>query len=230
MQSVYMYFDDSGVLHRNAKNEVFIYAGYCFVGRDRYENARRRYRTVLRDIKKGLGMTGEVKASKLKNKYKARLIRTQINERSCAVTVNISRMRSSILDDKMSIHRFKDYALKRGIKAEIQDLIDSGEVDPKEDMELYIYLDEQATASNGVYNLKSSVYEELQNGIHNFDYGTFYPPLIEGNLKVFMSYCNSETNYLIQSCDILANRIWSSYMAAKPELRELRNHVWMHLP
>lgn len=34
MQEIFMFFDDSGVLHRNAPNKFFVYAGYSFIGCD----------------------------------------------------------------------------------------------------------------------------------------------------------------------------------------------------
>ena len=52
MQEVYMFFDDSGVLHRNAPNRYFVYAGYAFVGRGNRDRARNRYKKATRRVRK----------------------------------------------------------------------------------------------------------------------------------------------------------------------------------
>ncbi|BDR55499.1 DUF3800 domain-containing protein [Xylocopilactobacillus apis] len=150
-------------------------------------------------------------------------------ENSLSATVNIRKVYSNILGDKNSIHRYKDYVLKRLIKKQIQKYILDGSLTETDDLYITICLDEQATATNGIYNLKDSIYEELVEGIHNFDYGTFHNPVMHSKVKVDVQFCDSSQNYLIQSADILANRVWNSYMRNKPELREFTNHVSLHL-
>lgn len=86
------------------------------------------------------------------------------------------------------------------------------------------------TATNGYYDLRESIAEELQHGIANFDYGIVHPPLFNAEVKVKIEYCDSSHNYMIQASDILANRIWTSYFKEKPELREIDNHVTLTFP
>lgn len=230
MQKIFIYVDDSGVLHSNAKNKYFVYAGYSFIGSDIKDAAKRRYIGMLKTIKKAIGVQGEVKASRLIPKYKAKLYRTMSRENSFAVSVKIHNLKDSILNNKNSIHRYKDYALKRVIKEQIKSYIGEGKINPDEPVKIILELDEQATATNGVYNLKESIYEELVVGIHNFDYGIFYGPILE-QLEIDVHFCDSSCDYLIQACDILANRIWTSYIDTnKKHLRKLRNHIWLHLP
>ncbi len=91
-------------------------------------------------------------------------------------------------------------------------------------------MDEQATATDGFYSLKDSIFEELKKGIVNFDYGKFHEPLFTGKVKVNVSYCNSANNYLIQASDILANRLWTSFIKENKELRKIPNHRCLRLP
>lgn len=152
------------------------------------------------------------------------------NEESVGLTVDISRVHNSILDDKKSIHRYKDYVLKRLVKNKMNDLIGRGLVDPYQDIKLRICVDEQGTATNGIYNFKESVYEELKTGISNFNYGTFYEPIVFGNFEIGVEYCDSKNNYLIQASDILANRIWVSFKIGDRGMRNIPNHMCLKLP
>ena len=65
VQHLYYYFDDSGVLHNNSKEEYFVYAGYVFIGRENRDKASRKYKSLIRNIRNKTGMEVELKASKL---------------------------------------------------------------------------------------------------------------------------------------------------------------------
>lgn len=230
MQEVYLFFDDSGVLHRKAPNRFFVYAGYAFFNKESKEIAKRKYKGVVKRIKKQKMINGELKACVLERKDKYELYRVLKNEHSMGLSVDISRVQDSILDNKKSIHRYKDYVLKRLVKEKINLFINKGLLDPEGNLKLFICVDEQATASNGYYNFEESVYEELKNGIHNFNYGVFYEPIWHGALEVEVSYCDSKCNYLIQASDILANRLWTSFKINDPGMRNIPQHSCLRLP
>lgn len=230
MKTIYFYFDDSGVLHRNAPNRFFVYAGLVFLDSSDKDSAKRKYCNVNKKIKKSLGVSGELKACHLERKHKNSLYRTIKDIESAGLTVEIKRVNSNILDHKKSIHRYKDYVLKMLIKEKLKELINRDLINSKEDVRIMIYVDEQATATNGYYNLKESVYEELKNGVQNFNYGIFYPPIFKGRVTVSVQYCDSKNHYLIQASDILANRIWTSFMVSNEELRNIPNHRCLRLP
>ena len=230
MQHIFFYFDDSGQLHRNDKAGRFVYAGYVFIGRDELNDAKRKYKSINRVTKQATGRTDEIKAYGLLPKYKRFLYNSMRSYQSLSVSVDISRLYERVLCNKKSICRYKDYALKRIIKAKLIELIRLKKILPCEDTILDISIDEQLTASNGHYSLKESVFEELRNGIVNYDYEKNYPPIFTSNLDVRVAYCVSSVNYMIQASDILANRIWSSYIANNPKWRDIPNHTALTLP
>lgn len=230
MKTIWIFIDDSGVLHSNAQNNIFVYAGYSFITLERKEDAKRRYRALSHRVQDVAGIVGEVKASRLNNKNKAKLFRVMRNERSLASTVDIARVYNNILGNKNSIHRYKDYVLKRLVKLAVQKYINEGKLDSNEDLKIVLSLDEQATATDGIYNLHDSIYEELAEGVSNFDYGTFHEPVMHKKVEVQVKFCDSSCDYLIQSADILANRVWHSYFDNMPDLRNFDNHIWLHLP
>lgn len=230
MQEVYFYFDDSGVLHKNAPGDFFVYAGLSYIGADEKSHSKRRYKSINKKIRTGLGVTGELKSAGLDIKHKNSLYRTIKNVDSIGVSVDISKVYANILSSKKSIHRYKDYVLKMAVKRQLRYYLKEGLLDANEDIHVCINIDEQATATDGFYGLKDSVFEELKKGIVNFDYSKFHAPLFNSEVVVEVHYCNSANNLLIQASDVLANRIWCSFTFRNSDLRAIPNHRCIHLP
>jgi len=233
LQNIYIYLDDSGVLHKNSKEKYFIYAGYLFLSKDEKDNAKRKYLFANREIKKtnGYAEHTELKAFLLSNKHKRSLYNVLRCEQSLSASVYIPNLYSSILGDKKSICRYKDYALKRTVKNKIQYLIQQGAINPTLETSIYLNIDEQLTATNGYYSLGSSIKEELRHGIFNNDYGTLHEALFSNELTVNVRYCNSSSHYLIQASDILANKIFGIYNHDRnTEMQKISNHKHLTLP
>lgn len=168
-----------------------------------------------------------MKAAGLNANQKRSLFNSIREYDSVSAAVDIRRVYGYILDNKKSICRYKDYILKLCVKRKLRDFIQQGIVSPDDDVNLHIYIDEQLTATNGYYDLRDSIVEELQHGIISFNYGMLHPKVLNGNVTVSIEYCESKCNYLIQASDILANRIWTSYRVDNPALR---NSIPNHLP
>ena len=177
-----------------------------------------------------MNRTDELKASTLHPKHKRALYNSVKEYDTMATVVEISRLYDYVLSDKKSICRYKDYILKRVIKAVLKKFIASGTLSKDEDVLISIYIDEQLTATNGYYDLRDSIKEELQHGIKNFDYGITHPHVFDSNVEVSIRYCNSNMNYMIQASDILANRIWTSYRTQNRKLRIKDNHTALTFP
>lgn len=65
MRNIYIYVDDSGVLHPHAPGSHFIYAGYVFIDNRSKNNAKRVYHKAASSIQKHLELEGELKAAKM---------------------------------------------------------------------------------------------------------------------------------------------------------------------
>ena len=81
-----------------------------------------------------------------------------------------------------------------------------------------------------MYGLGEGIHEEFKYGINNFNFGNFYPPILEGEFIVYTKSCISANYYLIQAADILANRVWNSYEKQIKELLNIPNHINLNLP
>lgn len=228
LQNLYFYIDDSGVLHKN--DDYFVYAGYVFYNEKKRDSAYRRYKSLSNEIRKYLNISGELKSANLKPKHKRSLYNILKYEDSLAAYVYNKDVFDYIMENKKSRHRFKDYILKRIIKEKINEFIESGHVNPNNFLNIRIYIDEQLTASNGYYDLRSSIEEELLYGISNYDYNKFYPPILHGGANIHVKFVDSKNNYLIQASDILANRLRASFAYNKPYLRRKPNHCDLHFP
>lgn len=229
-QEVIFFFDDSGILHKSNTVGVFVYAGYVFTDRSALQSAKRKYINANKKLKEALGRNDELKATSLEPKHKRALFNAVKEFESLAVVVNVPRVYSHILANKKSICRYKDYVLKRAVKHKLKRLIADGVLSSDEDITITIYIDEQLTATNGYYDLRDSIMEELRYGIVNFDYGVLHHSIFNAAVTVNIEYCDSSKNYLIQASDILANRIWTSYAKNDPKLRRIGNHTTLTFP
>lgn len=230
LQHIYFYFDDSGVLHPNAPSRYFVYAGYVFLGKEAKDNATRRYRAVCKKIRKEMHCSGEIKAFGLSNHNKNRLYKVLAEEESMGLTVDIERVYGSILDNKKSIHRYKDYVLKMLIKEKLRELILAQKINPNLPVFLHIFVDEQPTSTDGFYKLRDSIYEEVKVGIINYQYSKRYPPLFNSTVDCEVKFVDSSKYPLIQASDILANRIWNSFKLKRPRLRNFVHHKCLRMP
>lgn len=208
MQELYFYLDDSGVLHSNAHERFFIYAGYVFTSQREKDLALASYRKATRSVNPRPDQ--ELKAHGTKGKTKRYLNSILKNYESFSCVVDKHRIYKNIIQNKKSVHRYKDYCLKRVAKAKLLDMIARKTIDPELPTILRFYIDNQPTSTDGIYNLRESIREEFSSGIQNFDYGTFYEPIFQSHLQVTTDFCDSRIQPLIQAADILANSIFTN--------------------
>jgi len=227
---VRFFFDDSGVFHKTESSGYFVYAGYVFFNMNDSDSAKRKYKKALSELKKSVDLEGEFKASSLNAKHKRSLHNSVREFDSLSIAVKLDRVYDHIINDKKSRGRYKDYILKRGIKSKLSEALKYERINADDDINLFIYIDEQQTATNGYYSLEASIKEELQYGIHNFDYGITHNRILNGAINVKVEYCDSKSNYLIQASDILANRVRASYFNNNQKLREIPNHSILTFP
>lgn len=216
--TIYIFMDDSGKL--TDKETVSVFAGICFTNKSEKDKFNRQYKKALNDIKCkycDLSKTHcqqtdcpEIKSFNIKNKDKRRLINLCKQHLTYAVIINNKKVYPSILKTKASKGRYTDYAQKMIIKKIISHYISDGTIDPNNDLKLVIRIDQQSTKSNGYYSLKESIYEELANGIYNFNYNVMHKPIIFGNLNVDVEYMDSKKVYSIQASDIIAGKVRST--------------------
>ena len=123
---------------------------------------------------------------------------------SIALIIDNNKVYDYIINNKAYKGRYIDYTIRRLIKSVVQELIKNKKIDSYKNVRLIINIDEQSTKSNGYYNLKDGLTEELLHGISNFNYDTFYNKVLYGKLEIVLSYQDSGKSYLVQAADLIA--------------------------
>ena len=140
------------------------------------------------------------------------------------VIVNQKNIRDEIFANKKSKQRYLDYAYKIGLKRMFENLICEGIISADEIENIYIYVDEHTTATDGRYELKEGLEQEFKLGTFNYAYNKFYPPIFKNIKSVNVNYCNSNSVTLIRAADIVANNI---YYKAIRSIENTSNNLYL---
>ena len=209
-QEVYINLDDSGKL--TSKEYISVYGGLVFLSKKEKDKFITQYRSIINDIKcKYCKLCDkkcpEIKNTNIKNKDKRRLMNYIKKYYIVALVIKNGDVYEHIKENKAAKGRFVDYAIRRMIKEIIKSLIDCNHINPNRPIKLIINIDQQSTKSNGYYNLRDGLIEELKYGISNYNYSTKIKPIITSDLEIKVSYQDSGKSYVVQAADLLAGTI-----------------------
>ena len=206
---IYVYSDESGVFDKK-HNEYFVFGGLLFLGNDERNECSHMYSAaekVIREMEH-FDRTRELKAAFVSNNAKGKLYRSLNRFHKIGVIIRQQRVLDRIFTNKKDKQRYLDYAFKIGLKRKLQALITSGAIDPREVRDIYVFVDEHSTATNGCYELKEALEAEFKNGTYNFNYSTQFPPLFPHMNEVCLFFKDSSSTLLVRAADIVANRIY----------------------
>lgn len=224
---LYIYADESGTFDKN-HNEIFVFGGVIFLGKQARDIAIREYNHVERVIRQNSNYmkSQELKACVISNKDKGKIFRSLNKQIRFGVVVHQRQLMDRIFDTKKDKQRYLDYAFKIGIKKCLNTLIAEDKLSPINIDTIYVFMDEHTTATNGRYELREGLEQEFKNGTFNMQYDKFFPPLFPSLSGVDLQFCNSSKKVLIRAADIVANRIYKD--AISNNLNELTNKVYLH--
>lgn len=207
--NLYIYSDESGVFDK-VHNDIYVYGGVVFLSKEDKDINVRKYRHVERIIResKGYNKDIELKACILGNTEKTKIYRSLNRCIKFGVIVNQKSIRDEIFGNKKSKQRYLDYAYKIGLKRMFERLINEEFICSDEVENIYIYVDEHTTATDGRYELKEGLEQEFKLGTFNYTYNKFYPPIFKNIKSINVDYCNSNSVTLIRAADIVANNIY----------------------
>ena len=213
MQELYINLDDSGKLVKT--ETISVYGGLVFFSKKEKDKFITQYRQIVSDIKCHYcdhrtscdHVCPEIKNTNIESSHKRRMMNYLKKHFIVALVIQNDKVYDHIIESKSAKGRFTDYALRRMIKETIRTLIKSKTIDPAKPLRLIINIDQQSTKSNGYYNLKDGLMEELKYGISNFNYGTIFSPLLSSDLLISLTYQDSGKSYVVQAADLLAGTI-----------------------
>lgn len=203
---IFVYSDESGVFDK-VHNNLFVFAGLIFLGKESKDIWVRKYLAAERAIQNRYDRGIELKASHISNNDKGRLVRSLNQCYKFGIVIQQQKVLDRIFQSKKDKQRYLDYAYKIGLKRALEDLINRNIINPSEVKSLRVYVDEHTTATNGRYELKEALEQELKNGTYNWNYGTFYRPLFDELKIVDVAFCNSAAVTLVRAADQIANKL-----------------------
>lgn len=207
---IYVYSDESGVFDYKHR-KYFVMAGLMFTSKFDMESMIRRYKAAEKNYRKKpmYRNIGELKASRLSFDDRRNLFKLTSGCERFAFIVNMNALdKKRIFASPDSKQRYLDWVFKVGLKEVFQKLIARGSIIPGDDVTIRCFVDEHTTATNGLYGLEESIYQEFHEGTVNYRYSKKFTPILsESRLKVAVKYVNSEVYELVRAADIIANRI-----------------------
>lgn len=216
---IFILMDDSGKLNKNENSCVF--GGLFFYSSLDYMNFVNKYKQIINSIKCKYCKQNkdscdndciEIKGTtRIKNSDKRRIFNLVKKENNYGVFINNNKVYDSIMQNKSARGRFCDYAQKRIVKEIVLYSIKNKKIDPTKPLKMYIKIDESKTKSNGYYSLNDSIYEELVNGIINYDYSKVHKPILSSTLNLTVRNYDSKYNFGIQSADIMSHYLHHQY-------------------
>ena len=233
-QIVWINIDDSGKLVDTEK--VAIYAGLVFTSKQEKDKFITQYRSIVNSIRckycnknvvtcNSNKSCPELKHTNLKPKHNRQLMNYIKKYSVICCVINNDKVYSKIKSDTASRGRFLDYALKLLIKETFKGLIRQNFINPDKPVKLVLNIDEQTTKSNGYYNLKDSIMEELKHGIYNFNYSAMHKPILNNDFEITLNYQKSDKSYLIQASDLIAGTIRRTYLNNLSDLSEFYKNI-----
>ncbi len=207
--NIFVYSDESGVFDK-VHNDKFVFGGLIFLDKDSRDICCRKYSKAESVIySAGVIESGkEIKAARISNSDKNKLYRSLNSCYKFGVVIDEKLILDRIFSSKKDKQRYLDYAYKIGVKRAFKQMINQKIISADEVENIYFYVDEHTTATNGRYELREALEQELKNGTYNFEYSKFYEPIFTKVKTVDLKFCNSENVTLVRGADIVANKIY----------------------
>lgn len=98
-------------------------------------------------------------------------------------------------------------------------MINIGQINPFEIENIYFFVDEHTTATDGLYELRESMLQEFKEGMFTSNFQTFKEPIFPNLKNLDVKFCNSSKKPLIRAADIVSNRLY--YATVNADLENL---------
>ncbi len=194
MKRLYIYIDDSGVMHKNDK--YIVYGGILFFSLNEIEL-----------LNKKINYQKEIKYNKLGIKHKRIIFHKIKNNILFGVIIKNENINNCIMSNTKSKGRYKDYAHKILIKNIVLYLIKNKIISRYDKLYMEINIDESNIKSNACRSLKGDIYNELINGTYNYRYNIKYNNILYNTLNIKINYLKSGDSFGIMIADFIAGQI-----------------------
>lgn len=229
--NIFVYSDESGVFD-SAHNDIFAFGGVVFLDKESKDINARKFINAENSLKASgkHNDSEELKACKISPKEKRKLFRSLNKVIKFGVVINQKDILPQIFNDKKSKQRYLDYAYKIALKRCFEKLIYQKVINSSDIENIYIFVDEHTTATNGRYELREALEQEFKYGTFNSTYNIFFPPIFPYLNSLDVAFCNSATKTLIRAADIVANRLHHDASNEIDDLYKKENMYLIKLP
>ena len=212
--NLYIYSDESGVLDKE-HNDYFVFGGLVLLDKKQKDDLSQRYSAAEKNIIKSEGMISgqEAKASFISSASKRKLFRLLSHTEKFGIIVHQTNLIDELFISKKIKQRYLDWAYKYAVRRKFEQLISDGLLSADDVQSLYFFIDEHHTATDGVYELKESIEQEMKYGIFDFYNNNYIPPLFPNLSHVHLEFRDSKTVTLIRAADITANRLYHAALS-----------------
>lgn len=161
--NLYIYSDESGVFDQK-NNDLFVFAGLLLLGTQEKDKWSRKYSNAEKTMREKLSLNHsiELKASNIPNDLKGKLFRSLNHCHKFAAIIEQKNVLERIFDSKKDKQRYLDYVYKVVVKKALEDLLSKKIIIEADIDRLYFYVDEHTTATNGKYELREGLEQELK--------------------------------------------------------------------
>lgn len=212
---LYIYSDESGVFDYK-HNDIYVYGGLIFVGKDERDNYTRKYLSAERNIAKAYPDGAELKASFVRNKDKLKLFKATKDCIRFGAVVHEQKVQRNIYDHKQSKQRYLDYVYKMALKNAFVGMYGDSLIRYEDIQNLIVFVDEHTTATDGRYELREALLQEFKLGTFNSNYSRYFAPIFPNLKDVRIQYCNSAKSTLVRASDVITNRIYYLSVSGQP--------------
>lgn len=214
---IYVYSDESGVFDIN-HNEYYVYGGVIFLNKNDRDVMNRKYKNIERTLKNDNEnfKNVEIKANILNGKQKYKIMNATSDIIKFGIIINQKEIHKKIFADKKDKQRYLDYAYKIGIKDCFKKLIAERRIKKDEVENIYVFVDEHTTATNGKYDFKEGLLQEFKRGTFNSNYEIYFEPIFKNLKNLEVKHCKSEKIPMIRLADITANYLYGGILNDKP--------------
>lgn len=171
--NIYVYSDESGVFDKT-HNEYYVYGGLIFLDKESRDIASRKYLAIERQIAPNYPQGCELKAAIIDGKHKRRLFGATNEFIRFGGIIEQSKVNPGFFNHKKSKQRYLDYVYKLSLKNALLHLQRYSSLELCSIEHMTIYTDEHTTATNGKYELREAIYQELHIGTINYEYNKFF--------------------------------------------------------
>ncbi|TDV24406.1 hypothetical protein BCF59_0371 [Mycoplasmopsis mustelae] len=205
MKTYTFYSDESGVL--DTKNTFFIFSILVIKSKNQSKIIKSKFKKLEKQLKKELNINDkdELKGYRILNDKKKQIINLLDDIDKICILISIDKISEKIKNDKKSRRRYLDFIYKFACKKYLEREISSGRLSKNDTVNLHFFIDNQNKSTNGIYDLKESISNELFYGTFKLEYDWYIQPLFTKKGNVNIIYCDSKQYEFIRLADILAN-------------------------